>query len=117
MPLSAASSVLMAFDTLSSRLPRSPARLLSEEDVKKFDGLSSAELTRLPVARRVCVVEIKSDVDCNAVRFERTARERTIPLMDTFLVQTQQTKRSCSVADQDGSALCHLWRRRITGVE
>ena len=54
-PLSAACSVCVAFETESSRLPRSLARLLSADAVKKLIGLSRAELTFLPVERRVCV--------------------------------------------------------------
>src|SRR5215510_7933936 len=81
MPLLAASSVLSAFDTESSRPLRSLARLLSDDAVKKFVGLSSAELTFLPVARRVCVVAIRSEVCCRASRFERTAAERRISAM------------------------------------
>ncbi len=50
--LSAASSVLTACPMSSSRLVRSPARLLRPDAVKKLDGLSSAELTFLPVASR-----------------------------------------------------------------
>jgi hypothetical protein len=45
--------VCTAFDTESSRRPRSAARLFSEDAVKKLVGLSSAVLTFLPVARRV----------------------------------------------------------------
>src|SRR5262245_23615657 len=88
-PLSAASSVLMPLDIESRRLPRSLARAPSETDVKKFDGLSRAELTFLPVARRFCVVPSRDAVFCRASRFWRTPAERVILLpMDvgTFLV-------------------------------
>src|SRR5260370_3978378 len=63
----------------SSRLLMSLARLLSDCEVKKLVGLSSAELTLLPVARRFCVVESKSAVACSERRFWRTEAERTIP--------------------------------------
>jgi hypothetical protein len=36
-------------------------------------------LTFLPVARRFCVVDSKSAVDCRERRFWRTDAERTIP--------------------------------------
>jgi hypothetical protein len=51
-PLSAASRVLMPFDIASSSAPMSEARPCSEAEVKKLVGLSRAELTFLPVARR-----------------------------------------------------------------
>ena len=81
MPLSAASSVLMPTDIESSKALRSPARLCSEAEVKKLVGLSSAELTFLPVARRFWVVLIRSAVFCRDSRFCRTPAERTMSLM------------------------------------
>src|SRR5262245_12645895 len=80
-PLSVLSSVLMPFDIASSSALRSPARAFSETEVKKFDGLSSAELTFLPVASRFCVVLIISAVFCSDKRFCRTPAERTTSLM------------------------------------
>src|SRR5262245_21684657 len=78
-PLSAASSVLMPLD-MASRMPeRSDARDDSDEEVKKFDGLSRAELTFLPVARRFCVVPARAAVLWRASRFWRTPAERVIP--------------------------------------
>ena len=63
------------------------ARLSSDWAVKKFVGLSRAELTLLPVARRVWVVESRSAVDWSESRFWRTDDERTIPdMFHTFLV-------------------------------
>ena len=59
------------------------ARLLRPCAVKKLVGLSSAELTLLPVARRFCVVESNSAVDCKERRFWRTEAERTMP--DIFI--------------------------------
>src|SRR6266481_2652965 len=75
-PLSAALSVLMPLVIESSRLVSSPARADRAAAVKKFVGLSSAELTFLPVARRCWVVACSSVVFCRASRFERTAAER-----------------------------------------
>ena len=53
-------STLLAATTPSKTLFRSAARLLSAEAVKKTVGLSFAELTFLPVARRFCVIESRS---------------------------------------------------------
>ena len=50
MPLLAAWMVLIAVDIESSRLVKSLARFDRPWAVKKLIGLSSAELTRLPVA-------------------------------------------------------------------
>src|SRR5215204_5801191 len=81
MPLSAASIVLIARDMESNRPLRSEAWLLSDAAVKKLVGLSSAELTRLPVARRTCVAEIKLAVRCNCNRLVRTPAESTTSLL------------------------------------
>ncbi len=62
-PLFAASIVLMPFDMESSRLAMSEARLFSDDAVKKLVGLSSAEFTLRPVARRSCVLAIEAAVD------------------------------------------------------
>src|SRR5690606_41407776 len=78
MPLSASSMVLMPFDMLSIRLLRSPARALRDAAVKKLVGLSRAELTRLPVERRSCVLPIRLAVFWSESRFERTALESEI---------------------------------------
>src|SRR5215204_2737268 len=85
MPLSAASIVLIARDMESNRPLRSEAWLLSDAAVKKLVGLSSAELTRLPVARRTCVAEIKLAVRCNCNRLVRTPAESTTSLLITAL--------------------------------
>src|ERR1700704_5233707 len=79
MPVLAACSTCTPLPMPSSRLLMSPARLLSDCAVKKLVGLSSAELTLLPVARRFCVVESRSAVDCRESKFWRTDAERTIP--------------------------------------
>jgi hypothetical protein len=72
---------------LSSRLLMSLARLSRPCAVKKLVGLSRAELTFLPLARRPWVVERRSAVDCRERRFWRTYAERTIPdIFHTFLV-------------------------------
>jgi hypothetical protein len=60
---------------------RSEARAESEEEVKKLVGLSRAELTFLPVARRFCVVLRSDAVFCSASKFCRTPAERTMSLM------------------------------------
>ncbi len=84
-PLSAASMVLIPEDMESSRLPMSPARLFSDEAVKKLDGLSRAEFTLRPVARRFCVLAILAAVDWSERRFWRTALERlTSAILDTL---------------------------------
>src|SRR5436190_451144 len=77
-PLLAASSVLTPFDMLSRMFDRSPARADSADEVKKFDGLSRAELTFLPVARRFWVVLSRAAVLCRARRFCRTPADRVI---------------------------------------
>src|SRR5712675_2005962 len=87
-PLSAA---LMTFTPLvieSSRLVSSPARDERDAAVKKLVGLSRAELTFLPVARRCCVVAWLAVVFCSASRFARTADVRVIEvdMIATFLV-------------------------------
>ena len=59
----------------------SPARLLRADAVKKFVGLSSAEFTLRPVARRSCVLAIVAAVLCRLRRFDRTAFERLTSAM------------------------------------
>src|SRR5262249_53759691 len=54
-PLSAALSVFTPLVIASRRLVSSVLRVVSDAAVKKFTALSSAELTFLPVARRVWV--------------------------------------------------------------
>src|SRR4029077_6386052 len=73
--------VSMPVDIASSKALRSLARTDRPWAVKKLIGLSSAELTRLPVARRVWVCVIRSEVCCNCRRLERTPGERTMSLM------------------------------------
>ncbi|MCY1562875.1 hypothetical protein D9M68_1003350 [compost metagenome] len=82
-PLSAASRVWMPFAIESISWFRSPARLLSDEAVKKLVGLSRAEFTLLPVDRRFCVWAIMVAVLWRESRFERTAFESEISLMFT----------------------------------
>src|SRR3954449_1255520 len=79
MPVLAACSTCTPLPMESSRLLMSLARLLRPCAVKKLVGLSSAELTLLPVARRFCVVESRSAVDCSESKFWRTYAVRTIP--------------------------------------
>ena len=72
------------------------ARLSRHCAVKKLVGLSRAELTYLPVDRRLWVVARRSAVDWRESRFWRTEAERTIPDMTvTFLVTTR------TLSDQD----------------
>src|ERR1017187_4387692 len=68
----------MPLDMEASRLFRVLARLLGPCAVKKLMALSRAELTLLPVASLFWVCVIRSEVDCNASRFERTPAERTM---------------------------------------
>src|SRR4051812_9714999 len=88
-PLSAASSVLTPFDIESSRFDMSPARLFSADAEKKLEGLSSAELTFRPVARRSWVLAIMAAVDCRLSRFWRTALLKLIAILQNLLVRTQ----------------------------
>src|SRR6185437_9765891 len=77
----------MALDIESSNPLRSFERLSRPCAVKKLMALSRAELTRLPVARRVWVCVIRSDVCCSCSRFDRTPADRTIEdILGTFLV-------------------------------
>src|SRR5690606_35197837 len=89
MPLFAASMTLMPEAMESSRLLMSAARLLRADAVKKFDGLSRAEFTLLPVARRCCVLSIMVAVFWRLRRFARTAFEREIsePMCGAFLLE------------------------------
>src|SRR5262245_63572020 len=75
-PLSAALSVLIPLVIESRRLVNSPARADRAAAVKKFVGLSRAELTFLPVARRCWVMLCRLVVSWRASRFERTPAER-----------------------------------------
>src|SRR5882762_2743908 len=83
MPVLAACSTCTPLPIESSKLLMSLARLLRPCAVKKLVGLSRAELTFLPVARRFCVVESRSAVDWRERRFWRTEAERTMP--DIFI--------------------------------
>src|SRR5207248_1845083 len=89
MPVLAACRTCTPLPMLSSRLPMSLARASRPAAVKKLVGLSSALLTFLPVARRVCVVESRSAVLCSESRFWRTEDESVMLERDmdtTFLV-------------------------------
>jgi len=69
------------------QVAESLARLLRPCAVKYSVGLSSAELTLLPVARSFWVVASSEAVDCSESRFWRTDAERTMPVIcETFLV-------------------------------
>src|SRR6218665_644294 len=81
-PLSAASIVLMPLAILSISALRSPARLFRAEAVKKLVGLSKAEFTLFPVARRSCVFAIRSAVPWSDSRLARTALESEMSDMD-----------------------------------
>jgi hypothetical protein len=72
--------VCTALLTPSSKVDRSPARAWRPAAVKKFTGLSIAELTFLPVERRCCTEFIISAVFCSDSRFARTPAERVILL-------------------------------------
>src|SRR5215475_4312743 len=87
MPVLADCSTCTPLPMPSSRLEMSLARLFSDCAVKYSVGLSSAELTLLPVARLFWVFASSEAVDCSESRFWRTDAERTIPDMSqTFLV-------------------------------
>ena len=78
---------VMGFDIESSKELRSLARLSRPWAVKKLIALSRAEFTRLPVASRVWVRVMRSEVCCNCSRFDRTPAERTMSdILRTFLV-------------------------------
>src|ERR1044072_9869013 len=79
MPVFAAWRTCTPWSIASKRLLMSLARLLRPCAVKKLVGLSRAELTLLPVARRFCVVDSRSAVDCNESKFWRTDAVSTIP--------------------------------------
>src|ERR1700739_376660 len=81
MPVLAAGSTCTPLPIESSRLVMSLARLLSPCAVKKLVGLSRAELTLLPVAKRFWVVDSSDAVDWSESRFWRTDAERTMPDM------------------------------------
>src|ERR1700759_5706777 len=81
MPGLAACSTCTPLPIESSRLLISLDRLLRPCAVKYSVGLSSAELTLLPVARSFWVVASSDAVDCSESRFWRTEAERTIPDM------------------------------------
>src|SRR5215469_4927275 len=87
-PLLAALMVLTPLVMESRRFVNSDARAVRAAAVKKFVGLSRAELTFLPVARRCWVVACSDDVSCRESRFERTAAERVTEedMGSTFLV-------------------------------
>src|SRR5664279_2409082 len=75
----------MPLDMESNRLFRLLARVSRPDAVKKLMALSSAELTRLPVASLVWVEVIKSEVCCNCSRFARTPAERTMLDISRYL--------------------------------
>src|SRR3984885_11433806 len=79
MPVLAACRTCTPLPMPSSRLLMSLARLLRPCAVKNSVGLSSAELTLLPVERSFCVVASSEAVDCRERRFWRTDAERTMP--------------------------------------
>src|SRR5580704_13635647 len=79
MPLLAALMVCTAWPIWFRTFWRSLARALRACEVKNADGLSRAELTFLPVARRSWVVAARDAVSCSASRFWRTAALRIMP--------------------------------------
>ena len=68
--------VWMPFEMPSSRPVSWLERSFSEAAVKKLTGLSIAELTFLPVARRFWICEDWAAVDCSVARLLRTPAER-----------------------------------------
>src|SRR6185436_2493214 len=90
MPVLAACRTCTPLPMLSRRLLMSLARLLRPCAVKKLVGLSRAEFTLLPVARRFWVVDKRSAVDWSERRFWRTDAERTIlDMFGSFWVHSQ----------------------------
>jgi hypothetical protein len=81
IPLSAASSVLIAVPMPSSRLVMSVAREFNIAAEKKLPGLSSAVLTFLPVESRYWVRSRRSAVLISERRLPRMPFERTMSLM------------------------------------
>ena len=79
MPWDAAWMVWIPFEMPSSSVLSADERELSEDAVKKFDALSMAELTFLPVDKRCCVVATRSAVSCSESRLDRVAEERVTP--------------------------------------
>src|SRR6202035_4861277 len=78
MPVLAACRACTPLPMPSKRLLMSLARLSRPCAVKKLVGLSRAELTFLPVERRLCVVASRSAVHCSESKFWRTEDERTM---------------------------------------
>src|ERR1700751_3636343 len=81
MPVLAACRTCTPLPIPSSRFEMSLARLLGPCAVKNSVGLSSAELTLLPVARSFWVVASREAVDWSESRFWRTEAEGTMPDM------------------------------------
>src|SRR3977135_3516175 len=101
MPELAACRTCTPLPMLSSRLLMSLARESRPAAVKKLVGLSSALLTFLPVARRLCVEARSSAVPCSESRFWRTDADSVILDNDigtTFLV----TQLSAFLAERGG---------------
>src|SRR6202041_2216288 len=97
MPVLAACSTCTPLPIPSSRLLMSLARLLRPCAVKYSVGLSSAELTLLPVARSFWVVASSAAVDCSESRFWRTEAESRIPdIGQPFLVYHRRYRRDTS---------------------
>ncbi|MDH6665570.1 UNVERIFIED_ORG: hypothetical protein M2442_001569 [Methylorubrum zatmanii] len=75
MPLAAAWMVWMPLEMPSSRPDRAVERFERFWAVKKFTGLSRAEFTFLPVARRPWFVAARPAVSCSDSRFCRVAAD------------------------------------------
>src|ERR1022692_2379417 len=85
-PLLAALMTWMLWPTESRRLDRSLAAKVRDWEAKNDCGLSRAELTFLPVARRCWWVLIWFWVSCSEVRLLRSAADSvTSPVMGGFL--------------------------------
>src|SRR5215467_7808542 len=105
-PLLAALMVLTPLVMESRRLVNSDARDDKAAAVKKFVGLSRAELTFLPVARRCCVWLCSCVVFCRARRLARTPAVRVTEedMISTFLVVCVGRLFD---ADHQGGSLAH----------
>ena len=85
MPALAACSVRSASPTPSSTRFRSPARFVRDLAVENAEGLSRADATFRPVARRDWVLDRLKDVSCSANRLLLMERESvTSNMFDTF---------------------------------
>ncbi|MDF9863901.1 hypothetical protein M2437_002883 [Methylorubrum pseudosasae] len=111
MPLAAAWMVWMPLEMPSSRPDRAVERFERFWAVKKFTGLSRAELTFLPVASRPWFVAAKPAVSCRDSRFCRVAADSVMAddISGSFSARRGTSKREQS----SGQQVYHLKTFRI----